>query len=250
MNRTITCPSGLSGEVRGIAAKNIEVLADRRLQKSGLLVDKMLAACWLGMTDPGPYQFDDGNVDWQKVLAGDRFYAVMQCRIATYGPKYAFQAQCEDRRCRHPFTWEVDLENDLAVKTFEQADIEAFLAGNRLEEALPDGRKFWFRLATGSEEVKIAKYGEQASAFIPAVVARLHAIEGVKDGGMRSFLENEDMSVAFDILHAMDKHDGGIDTAFMTDCPKCGAVKERNIPFDQGFLIPRASSPRTATAAP
>ncbi len=247
MSKIITCPSGLSGEIRGITGKNFELLTNRQLQRSGLFVDKMLAACWLSTLDPGPYEVgEDGKLDWQKVLAGDRFYAVMQVRISMYGPKYTFPAQCSEAKCRNPFGWEVDLENDLPVKLFAPADLEAFRNGNRLEGDVPGStpenpRKFRFRLATGSDEVKIAKLVTQSAAFIPAIVARLYDIDGVPAGGLRRFFENEEISVAFDMLREMDKHDCGIETGFEIECPKCGSIKEVQIPFDQGFLIPSKS---------
>lgn len=246
MSKIITCPSGLSGEIRGITGKNFELLTNRQLQRSGLFVDKMLTACWLGTLDPGPYEVgEDGKPDWQKILSGDRFYTIMQIRIAMYGPKYGFAAQCALPACRHPFEWDVDLESGLEVKALAKEDLEAFRNDNKIEGVLPDGRKFWFRLATGSDEVKIAKLANQASAFIPAIVARLHGIEGVQPGGLRRFFENEEISLAFAVLQEMDKHDCGIETGFEIECPKCGSIKEVQIPFDQGFLIPSKS--RSAT---
>lgn len=42
----ITCPSGLAGSIRGLKVREERILADRKLQKSGGIVDELLRACW------------------------------------------------------------------------------------------------------------------------------------------------------------------------------------------------------------
>jgi hypothetical protein len=42
----ITCPSGLAGSIRGLKVREERILADRKLQKSGGIVDELLHACW------------------------------------------------------------------------------------------------------------------------------------------------------------------------------------------------------------
>lgn len=64
MPETITCPSGLTGRIRGMKAKEERVLADRKLARSGAQLDQILAACWEETTDPGPYDFGDQAIDW------------------------------------------------------------------------------------------------------------------------------------------------------------------------------------------
>jgi len=51
MTHTITCPSGLTGVLRGMKVREERVLADRRLAKSGGQLDALLSACW-EQTDP------------------------------------------------------------------------------------------------------------------------------------------------------------------------------------------------------
>ena len=86
MSEIITCPSGLSGRIRGMKVREERVLADRRLAKSGGQVDELLAACWEETLDAGPYDFGEKPIDWGFVLQGDRFYALLQIRALTYGP--------------------------------------------------------------------------------------------------------------------------------------------------------------------
>jgi hypothetical protein len=84
----ITCPSGLTGRIRGMKVSEERVLADKRLARDGGQLDALLAACWEEMLDPGPYTLDaSGPVPRGKVLQGDRFLALLQIRALTYGPK-------------------------------------------------------------------------------------------------------------------------------------------------------------------
>lgn len=43
MSHVITCPSGLTGRVRGMKVREERILADRKLAKSGGQVDELLA---------------------------------------------------------------------------------------------------------------------------------------------------------------------------------------------------------------
>jgi len=60
MADVITCPSGLTGRVRGMKVREERVLADRKLAKSGGQIDELLAACWEQTLDVGPYMFAEG----------------------------------------------------------------------------------------------------------------------------------------------------------------------------------------------
>ena len=53
MSHVITCPSGLTGRVRGMKVREERILADRKLAKSGGQVDELLGACWEETLDPG-----------------------------------------------------------------------------------------------------------------------------------------------------------------------------------------------------
>lgn len=68
MPTTITCPSGLSGSIRGLKVCEERFLADRKLAKAGSVVDELLRACWEETTDPGPYDFGGAKIDWDRVL--------------------------------------------------------------------------------------------------------------------------------------------------------------------------------------
>ncbi|HHH28699.1 MAG TPA: hypothetical protein ENK57_10200 [Polyangiaceae bacterium] len=66
MSHTITCPSRLTGRIRGMKVREERVLADRKLAKSGGQGDALLAACWEQTLYPGPYDFGDKDTDWAR----------------------------------------------------------------------------------------------------------------------------------------------------------------------------------------
>ena len=68
MSHVITCPSGLTGRIRGMKVREERVLADRKLAKSGGQVDALLGACWEETLEAGPYDFGDKDIDWGAVL--------------------------------------------------------------------------------------------------------------------------------------------------------------------------------------
>ena len=112
MSHVITCPSGLTGRIRGMKVREERVLADRKLAKSGGQVDALLGACWEETLEPGPYDLGDKDIDWGAVLQGDRFFALLQVRALTYGPTYAFALGCQNEGCRARFEWELQLRRN------------------------------------------------------------------------------------------------------------------------------------------
>ena len=95
MSEIIICPTGLTGRIRGMKVREERILSDRKLAKAGGQVDELLAACWEETVDAGPYDFGDKEIDWGKVLQGDRFVALLKIRALTYGPEYAFAVSCQ-----------------------------------------------------------------------------------------------------------------------------------------------------------
>jgi len=61
MANVITCPSGLSGRVRGMKVREERVLADRKLAKSGGQIDELLGSCWEETLDPGALRLRRGR---------------------------------------------------------------------------------------------------------------------------------------------------------------------------------------------
>jgi len=240
MSILVQCPSGLAGEIRGIKAK---LFADRTLSKSGAVMDRLLQSCWLETIDPGVYDFtDEASPDWSKVLVGDRFYALLQIRRATFGDEYAFSVQCQSVGCRRRFEWELCLD-DLPVRALSAEARATFQQGNRFEIVLPrSGRRAWFRLLTGAEEARAAtlRRQERDDHLIDAVDLRIVEIEGVAEKDRRRFLEEMELADLTRLLDASDEVDCGVETGIEVECPRCGDVQDIELPFARGFFLPRA----------
>jgi hypothetical protein len=241
MPTTITCPSGLAGEIRGLKGKEGKLLADRAAAKSGVTFDRILAGCWLATTDPGVYAPGENEaLDWSKVLVADGFYTLLQIRSLTFGDDYAFQIQCQSQGCRERFEWELNLK-DLPVRVLSDDARAAFKNGNRLETQLPrDGRKVWFRLMTGADEVRAATAlrAGRDGMLLTALAMRIVEIEGVKQEEKRRFLDEMEMADAAALLDRFDEADGGVETSIEVECPICGGVQDVQLPFERGFFLP------------
>jgi hypothetical protein len=249
MPTTIVCPSGLSGEIRGLKGKEGKLLADRSAARAGSTFEKLLSGCWLQTLDPGIYELPEGAaLDWSKVLVADRFYALLEIRALTFGDDYAFAVQCKNAGCRERFEWELSLRK-LPVKPLSDAAKAAFRAGNRFETKLPrDGRRVWFRLMTGSDEARAAAAlkGGKDGMLLTALALRIVEVEGVAERDKRAFLEDMEMADATALLDRFEEVDGGVETTLEVECPSCLGVQEVELPFERGFFLPRAKEkPRT-----
>jgi hypothetical protein len=243
MSIHIVCPSGLAGEIRGLKGKESTLLTDRNGVRNGGTFEKLLAGCWLSTTDPGIYDLpDSGIIDWSKVLVGDRFYALMQIRALTFGDEYAFSVQCPNASCRERFEWTLNLK-DLRVVQLPEAAKAAFKAGNRFETKLPhDGRKVWFKLMTGADEVRasVAMKNSRDGVLLTALALRILEIEGVPSTDKRKFLDEMEMADAAALLDLFDQVDGGVETSIEIECPSCMGVQDVQLPFERGFFLPKA----------
>ena len=239
MSNIITCPSGLHGRIRGMKVREERILSDRKLAKRGGQVDQLLKACWEETLDPGPYDFGE-EIDWGKVLQGDRFFALLKVRSQTYGADYAFGVTCQNGACRERIEWELDL-SDLPVRAFSEESREAFLNGNRFKTTLPEaGVKVWFRLLTGSDERKLPALRKRAGEQLLSAMLnfRVSEVEGVEARDKRRFLEELSMNDADFLVDEFDRVDCGVDTTIEVECPECFEVQEVELPFDRGFFMP------------
>ncbi|MBK7537568.1 MAG: hypothetical protein IPI49_19790 [Myxococcales bacterium] len=241
MANIITCPSGLTGRVRGMKVREERILADRKLAKEGGQLDELLAACWEETLDPGPYVLGDGGrLDWGQVLQGDRFFALLMIRVQTYGPMYEFTVDCANSGCRARIPWELDLTK-LPVRPLSGESRVAFVTGNRLETRLPaSGKRLSFRLMTGQDERKLpALQRATPERMLSAVLAyRTWQIDGVDDKDKRRAIEDLELRDATFLLGEFDRVDCGVETSIEVECPTCLAVQAVELPFDKGFFLP------------
>ncbi|HPM52715.1 MAG TPA: hypothetical protein PK282_10830 [Rhodoglobus sp.] len=253
MSNTITCPSGLVGRIRGMKAREERILADRKLARSGAQLEQILAACWEETLDAGPYDFGEQPIDWGKVLQGDRFFAMLQIRVLSYGPEYAFSVPCENRGCRARIEWELDLR-ELPVNTLSDESRAAFLASNRFETTLPDaGRKVAFRLLTGHDERRMAALRRAAGErpITTLLGYRLETIDGVEPREKQKFIEDLGMADVTFLLGEFDRVDCGVETEIEVECPECFGTTRIELPFEKGFFLPerRRTEPGAITSS-
>ena len=240
MADVITCPSGLSGRIRGMKVREERVLADRRLAKSGGQVDELLVSCWEETLEPGPYIFPEGKVDWGRVLQGDRFFALLMVRVLTYGPDYVFTTSCRHDACRARIEWELDLQK-LPVRPLCEESRAAFVGGNRFETTLPDaGKRVRFKLLTGEDERKLPQLQRAApdKLLSSVLVYRVLEVDGVDAKQKRQFLEDLTLRDADFLVDEFDRVDCGVDTTIEIECPECFTTQDVDLPFDKGFFLP------------
>jgi hypothetical protein len=248
MTTIVTCPSGLSGRIRGLRTREERILADRRLAKSGGQLDEILAACWEETLEQGPYTFGTGPTDWSKVLQGDRFYALLAIRIASYGPTYDFDVSCSNRECRASIPWTLDLRT-LPVRTLSDEGRAAFVSGRHFEVVLPRaGRRVTFRLLTGADERRMAAQRRTAGERPLSIVLgmRIESIEGVDARDKAAFIDELEMEDVTFLLGEFDRVDCGVETEISVECPECYGITRVELPFEKGFFLPQRRKPSAA----
>ena len=232
----ITCPSGLSGEVRIFTVREYNILADRRNSQRTLWTDKILQNCWLRTIDAGPYELGEAGLDWSNVLQGDRFYILLQLRVASLGDDYDFSVSCQ--QCGEQIAWHLSLQ-DLPIRKLTGESLERFKGGNRFECTLPGcGKKVTFRLAVGGDEKRFSKLrkGNPESLWSVSLLQRIVEIDGVSN--KRAFVDELSISDAEFLRQEFDVVDCGVDTTIEIECPSCYAVQLVDLPFGPQFLLP------------
>lgn len=239
----IECPSSLVITARKLKTKEIDILANNQASRKGVQFDNMLASVTESVEDTGPYQLNDktGKLDWGDVLVGDRMYAQIQLRAATFGSEYSFGHRCSS--CRESYNWVIDLL-DLPVKTMEPEDLETFVNGNRFNITMDTGFSYTFQLLTGKTSRKAAEMvkGQPQSRITASLGARILELrdpDGSEVLAKRQHLENLELSDMYALLEAMDAHDCGVETTIDVECPHCGYMEGVEIPFDRKeFWVP------------
>lgn len=277
MPAPITCPSGFSGVVRGLTAREIEVLADKDLFKSGEYMDEFLKRCWVSTSDKWVYTITGDKPDWGAVLACDRFYSYVQIGRATWGDLYPLKIQCVANACRESFEINVPLPKLSVMELPEQSRTE-FANGNKLEawfgrvlEPLPDGveeegpadarkvidagKRVVWSLPTGKiqwqqtkrlrERKKLNPKGKQ-NPLLDALEMRIVEVDGVELKKVRGFLADQELRLVRDLFNQMDDADGGIETETEVSCPHCETRWTFHLPFGPEFIFPNRSSQKTS----
>lgn len=243
----ITCPSGLRGVMRGMIVKDEQLLMDRKVMQSGGLMSKLLSTCWIRTLEPGPYTNMNGQLDWERVLRADRFFAFLRLRIESRGSEYEFRIACGS--CRRPVDSVLDLEQ-LDVRMFSD-EVRAKLVSGAPFETTADGKLVKFRLPVGGDDRRLATLVD-GSVDLVSYATRILEVEGVQTHPqlIRAWFENLDGLVADRLRDAMDVEEAGVDTMVTLICESCGVQANIPMPLEPSFffvrkrLIPRTSANR------
>ena len=250
----VVCPSGLTGMVRGWKTKEANILSNKKNIRNRTSLDKILANCWLSVTNPGPYECKDAKLEWQQVLLCDRFWALLCMRAATYGDAYEFSIQCSDRSlCGKKIEWECNL-SELPFKELPKESRAKIAAGDNSFTAELTcgeyaGRAVNFHLPTGQHEKRSAEMmeGQDTRVVVAALATRIDSIEGVEKGHLVRVLDDMEMSDLMRLMDQFEAVDGGVDTTIEIECPHCGLLQDVDLPFGQGFFLPRRGRKSTGS---
>jgi hypothetical protein len=244
--------SGLAIEIRPLKGSEIRAVADPQLLRTGGSVDVMLKACLLEIVDPGPYAWlsAGGRLDWDRVLSGDRFDALLATRVATFGPDYYMRVQCTGPRCKESYEWELNL-GDLPRRALKASSREMIASGkNRLTTTAPDGHEVHYKLNVGGDEKTAAKLRKQAGnawSQVDALALAILEVEGIGTARNKviDWIEGMAWPDVMELFQTIEDSNCGVDTKIETYCPHCGWQQEIQMPFDAGFFNPKRRKPTT-----
>jgi hypothetical protein len=244
----IKLPSGAEIEIRGLKGKEGKILSDKAAIKNGTFLDKILSACTIRVTNPGPYTpvtapaLEKGGIsrdvfNWDSVLMGDRFLTLLHIRSLTLGDMFCFKIQCSAEGCRERFEHEISLLKDLQVTVLSAEDAAMVASGEPFSTRDPSGKLIRFKAPTGRDELQAARSGVGIDGvFMTALLRRIVDIEG--EDIPRRYLEEQGFGELLQLLEEFDKHNCGVQTAIEIECPHCGNLEDVQIPFDRGFFAP------------
>lgn len=264
MSKQITCPSGMKLTIRGMKAKEMVHLQDRKLAKNGTVIDKLLAACIESTDDFGPYEeADSGFVSLDTMLLGDKFYTLIMVRAATFGDVLKLQTDCKNSSCEKPYDVAIKL-SELPIKSLSEEDAERVRAGELMTCQVPStGQTVKYRPASGRDEKLAAKAQDDENPALAIVACRIVEIEGVETKeqygarmllkaqaagnadkirepfvGVRGFLDDLPLDDFYALAEAMEQHDCGVETKIEAECPACSYKQEERLKLGANFWKP------------
>lgn len=267
------CPSGLHVTVRGLKGQELDTFANEQHAKKANIALEVASACTRKVLDAGPYTLQpDGSLPWGSLLVGDLTYLNLMVRQASFegtrDEKFTFRVRCPDKSCDHsesPIQWELDLQNDLPVQRWTDADRAKYQEGggtyfikvNLLGYSDdPDFHKIEdgpylieHKLMCAKDQKRTrAKNIDPAHQATQALMRRIVKIqregseEPIDRNDILPWLGELDLVDIDTIVEAMDANDCGVDTTIPVECPQCGEEWEVELPFDRFWKRRKARS--------
>lgn len=240
----IKCPSGLSGSVRGMKVKELGDMADVKLLRSGKIIDKLVSNCWLKTTAIGPYPYEGDKLPWDSMLQGDRAWAFLQVRAATFGDDFAFEHTCSNTMCKYKYEATVKL-SDLQQKALPTSSYTHVKTGVPLS-LMVAGKKVSFRLLKCSDDQRLSQLQQNSGLSFPLaqIVSRITEIEGIPDSdldAMARWVNELDLEPGLELREKMEEADCGVEMEVIVNCPNssCGNVEKFDLPLGADFFRKR-----------
>jgi len=237
---SLTLPSGLAGEVRGLKGREVKLLGESKNPYFDVL-----DGCWVGTTAPGPYTLHDGvKPRWSEVLAGDIMTALLKVSEATFGTERVVNWACTDRNCRGTTAelnpTPINVARDIKIRPLAPALLAAFSAGNRVEITVA-GVKVWHRLQTGATlDAAFRTAGTGGADLFHMLAGQIDEIEGVRqfDQDKVAWLEDLELADLRILGKMMQSHECGPEQSFETQCAFCKRSQSVPFPFIDFLLNP------------
>jgi hypothetical protein len=252
MTTHILCPSGLQADVRHLKGKEINLFSNEEVAKAGKTIEEILNACVVEVTDHGPYAQRKDEFSWPTALTGDRTYAALQIRIATYLEMAEWPVPCINPACDKPeYLARVDLSKDLKIQSLSEESARKFAEGLPFEVVLPhSGLVVKYHLQTGKDETKAAALSaqeeNQGQDATIGLALRIDEIETIHVNDTLRFLSDAHAGDLLALEDAMEATDCGVDTMVPTTCPACKDRRHRPLPLaSDAFWFPSSRSRRT-----
>lgn len=216
-------------QVREITGYEEDMLVSDAVPASQKL-DMLLAGCTVRIgpvSDPGALA-----AIIPTLTVGDRVAMLFAIRRATIGDALPMRHECPNKECRTKSLFVVNL-SDLKIQKMADPMKRVY------DVTLPSGRTVRFRVSTGEDEARTAKFlkKDKMDAVSQMMLMRLDLLDGqppslemLKKMGMkdRSFLRRE-----------FNRVEGGVDTSIDLECPKCGTewTTELNVSANSFFSL-------------
>lgn len=221
-----------SVDIKGVTAKEENILGSGTLIKKGIVLTELMRAC-----------ITNRMIDPDTMLVGDRNAVLVSIRVSAYGPEYRAGVSCPS--CGEEADHAFDLSR-LSLKTLD-VDPVGGPGNNVFEFTLPSSkRKVTFKLMDANTVNKLEKDSEAVKKKTGAehgvtmrLMSQVLSMEGVK--------EAKDIPKAIESLVAldsrawrtyMDKIAPGVDMEQDFECPACGKTNEVEIPIGPEFFWP------------
>lgn len=237
----IHCPSGLKGVVRGMKVKELGDMADPKLLRTGKIVDRIVSNCWQKTTAIGPYSHSGDKLPWEDMLQGDRAWAFLAIRSATFGKEFTFEHTCSNNMCKYKYEATVNLE-EMGQKILPATSYTHVKTGEPLHTDIA-GKKVKFRLLKCSDDQRLTALTQQAQLSFPVaqIVCRIVEIEGIPNSdldAMARWVEDLALPDGLELREIMENADCGVEMEVVVTCPNksCGLVEKFDLPLGADFF--------------